>query len=125
MDLSQTRAPRRDGRPPPPDAYHCIIQTQEPAQPQQCRPFQGNCFNCGQPGHLAHNCHQHQQARVSYVAEGQLVEWEPVDNYTPTNNHNKVTALRSQIQDLTPQEREDLAKQFEGAGDGEQDFPNT
>jgi hypothetical protein len=42
-----------------------------------------------------------------------------------TNDHNKVTSLKSQIQDLTPQEREELAKQFGGTGEGEQDFPNT
>jgi hypothetical protein len=62
---------------------------------------------------------------VSYVAEGQLIDWEPADNYTLTNDHNKVTTLRSQIQDLTPQEREELAKQFGGTGDGEQDFLNA
>jgi Zinc knuckle len=126
MDLSWTRVPRRDGRNPPPDAYHRVVQTQEqPQQQQQRHPFQGNCFNCGQLGHLARNCQQCRQARVSYVAEGQLVDWEPTDNYAPTNNHNKVTTLRSQIQDLTLQEREELAKQFGGAGDGEQDFPNA
>ena len=126
MDLSRTRAPRRDRRYPPPEAYHQVVQTQEQPQPQQQRrPFQGNCFNCGQPGHLVHNCQQCCQARVLYVAEGQLVDWELADNYTLTNDHNKVTALRSQIQDLTPQEREELAKQFGGIGEGEQDFPNA
>jgi hypothetical protein len=55
------------------------------------------------------------------VAEGQLVDWEPADNYTPTA---KLSTLKSQIDNLMAQERDDLAKQF-GAMEGEQDFPSA
>ena len=55
------------------------------------------------------------------MAEGQLVDWELADNYTPTQPTAKLSTLKSQIDNLTAQERDDLAKQF-GAMEGEQDF---
>ena len=58
------------------------------------------------------------------MAEGQLVDWEPADNYTPTQPTMKLSTLKSQIDNLTAQERDDLAKQF-GAVEGEQDFPSA
>ena len=56
------------------------------------------------------------------MAEGQLVNWEPADNYTQPAA--KLSTLKSQIDNLTVQERDDLAKQF-GAVEGEQDFPSA
>ena len=58
------------------------------------------------------------------MAEGQLVDWEPADNYTPSQPAAKLFNLKSQIDNLTVQERDDLAKQF-GAVKGEQDFPSA
>ena len=58
------------------------------------------------------------------VAEGQLVDWEPADNYTLSQPAAKLSSLKSQIDNLTAQERDDLAKQFR-AVEGEQDFPSA
>ena len=58
------------------------------------------------------------------MAKGQLVDWEPADNYTPSQPAAKLSTLKSQIDNLTAQERDDLAKQF-GAVEGEQDFPSV
>ena len=70
------------------------------------------------------NCRQQKKAKISYVAEGQLVDWEPADNYTPSQPAAKLFNLKSQIDNLTVQERDVLAKQF-GAVEGEQDFPSA
>jgi hypothetical protein len=58
------------------------------------------------------------------VAEGQLVDWEPANNYVASQPVAKLSTLKSQIDNLTVQERDDLAKQF-GAMEGEQDFPSA
>ena len=58
------------------------------------------------------------------MAEGQLVNWEPADNYIASQPVAKLSTLKSQIDNLTAQERDDLAKQF-GAMEGEQDFPSA
>ena len=58
------------------------------------------------------------------MAEGQLVNWEPADNYIASQPVAKLSTLKSQINNLTAQERDDLAKQF-GAMEGEQDFPSA
>ena len=70
------------------------------------------------------NCRQQKKAKISYVAEGQLVDWEPADNYTPSQPAAKLSNLKSQIDNLTVQERDVVAKQF-GAVEGEQDFPSA
>ena len=142
MDLSHTRGFRQGGQRTQtrvtqlqdpqgnpiklPDGYQLIsiAQVQNGEGQQQQRPFQGNCFNCGQPEHLACNCRQQKKAKISHVAEGQLVDWEPADNYTPSQPTAKLSTLKSQIDNLTAQERDDLAKQF-GAMEGEQDFPSA
>ena len=142
MDLSCTRGFRQGGRCAQtnitqlqdpqgnpiklPDGYQLIsvAQVQNGEGQQQRRPFQGNYFNCGQPGHLARNCRQQKKAKISHVAEGQLVDWEPANNYTLSQSAAKLYNLKSQIDNLTVQERDDLAKQF-GAIEGEQDFPSA
>ena len=142
MDLSHTRGFRQGGQRTQtcvtqlhdpqgnpiklPDYYQLIsvTQVQDGQGQQQRRPFQGNCFNCRQPGHLARNCRQQKKAKISYVAEGQLVDWEPADNYAPAQPAAKLSTLKLQIDNLTAQERDDLAKQF-GAVEGEQDFPSA
>ena len=58
------------------------------------------------------------------MAKGQLVDWEPADNYIPSQPTAKLSTLKSQIDNLTAQERDDLAKQF-GTMEGEQDFPSA
>ena len=58
------------------------------------------------------------------MAEGQLIEWESPDSYAPSQPVAKLSTLKSQIDNLTAQERDDLAKQF-GAVEGEQDFPSA
>jgi hypothetical protein len=58
------------------------------------------------------------------VAEGQLVDWEPANNYALSQPAAKLSSLKSQIDNLTVQERDDLAKQFR-AVEGEQDFPSA
>ena len=70
------------------------------------------------------NCRQQKKAKISYVAEGQLVDWEPANNYTSSQPIAKLSNLKAQIDNLTAQERNDLAKQF-GAVEGEQDFPSA
>ena len=142
MDLSHTRGFRQGGQ----CAQTCVMQLQDPqgnpiklpdgyqlisvAQgqngegQQQRHPFQGNCFNCGQPGHLACNCRQQRKAKISYVTEGQLIDWESTDSYAPSQPAAKLSTLKSQIDNLTAQERDDLAKQFR-AVEGEQDFPSA
>ena len=109
-----------------PDGYQLInvAQVQDGVGQQQRHPFQGNCFNCRQPGHLARNCRQQKKAKISYVAKGQLVDWEPANNYTPSQPATKLSNLKTQIDSLTAQERDDLAKQF-GAVEGEQNFPSA
>ena len=109
-----------------PDGYQLInvAQVQDGVGQQQRHPFQGNCFNCRQPGHLARNCRQQKKAKISYVAKGQLVDWKPANNYTPSQLATKLSNLKTQIDSLTAQERDDLAKQF-GAVEGEQDFPSA
>ena len=109
-----------------PDGYQLIniTQVQDGVGQQQHHPFQGNCFNCGQPEHLAQNCWQQKKAKIFYVAKGQLVNWEPAGNYTPSQPATKLSNLKSQIDNLTAQKRDDLAKQFR-AVEGEQDFPSA
>ena len=58
------------------------------------------------------------------MAKGQLVDWEPANNYTQSQLATKLSNLKTQIDSLTAQERDDLAKQF-GAVEGEQDFPSA
>ena len=70
------------------------------------------------------NCRQQKKAKISHVAKGQLVDWEPANNYTPSQPVAKLSTLKSQIDNLTAQERDDLAKQF-GVVEGEQDFPSA
>ena len=70
------------------------------------------------------NCRQQKKAKISYVAEGQLVDWKPANNYTSSQPIAKLSNLKAQIDNLMAQERNDLAKQF-GAVKGEQDFPSA
>ena len=70
------------------------------------------------------NCRQQKKAKISHVAEGQLVDWEPADNYVASQPVAKLSTLKSQIDNLPVQKRDDLAKQF-GAMEGEQDFPSA
>jgi hypothetical protein len=73
---------------------------------------------------MARNCRQQKKAKIAYATEGQLIDWEPADSYASSQPAAKLSTLKSQIDNLTAQERDDLAKQF-GAVEGEQDFPNA
>ena len=116
MDLSRTRGFRQGGQCAQtrvtqlqdpqgnpiklPDSYQLIsvAQVQNREGQQQQRPFQGNCFNCRQPGHLVCNCRQQKKAKISYVAEGQLVDWEPANNYQSNNSPEPGKSVTSTVQ---------------------------
>ena len=116
MDLSHTRGFRQGGQCTQtcvtqlldpqgnpiklPDSYQLIsvAQVQNGEGQQQQRPFQGNCFNCRQPRHLVCNCRQQKKAKISYVAEGQLVDWELADNYQSNNSPEPGKSVTSMVQ---------------------------
>ena len=74
------------------------------------------CFNCGQTGHYTRNCPQ----RQGRSTQSNLINFDHDDEPEPPSK-DKVSDLRSQINTMTADERDQLIKEL---GE-EEDFPTA
>ena len=99
MPVQGNAAPAKDGRP------------QHPPK------FQGDCWHCQKLGHTMKECRKLQREKAAattweQLAEGQLVDWQPADNWT-----NPINAIIKTFTALSTEEQDELAARFQESED--------
>ena len=117
MDLSRTQGNRGQG----PRRFQNYAASTAPLT-------RGNCFNCNQPGHFAHNCPQKRQKARAAAAQTWQMDNGQASTVVPDyeeDNTSRVDVAIAAFMALSLDERNSLASTIGGREGEEQDFPDA